>query len=60
LYIQIKNPIKERILTGKLKSGDKIPSERELCSLFEVSRITVRQAINEAIKEGRWKKWKSY
>jgi GntR family transcriptional regulator len=52
LYIQIKDRIKERILTGKLQKGDKIPSERELCSLFEVSRITVRQAINEAVKEG--------
>jgi GntR family transcriptional regulator len=52
LYIQIKDRIKEQILTGKYQKGDKIPSERELCQLFEVSRITVRQAINEAIKEG--------
>lgn len=52
LYIQIKNRIKKQILTGQFKIGDKIPSERELCLLFGVSRITVRQAINEAINEG--------
>lgn len=52
LYAQIKDRIKEQILTGKFKKGDKIPSERELCLMFGVSRITVRQAINEAINEG--------
>ena len=52
LYAQIKDRIKEQILTGKFKIGDKIPSERELCLMFGVSRITVRQAINEAINEG--------
>ncbi|HEY8462988.1 MAG TPA: GntR family transcriptional regulator [Bacillota bacterium] len=52
LYMQIKNRIKEQILSGQFKKGDKIPSERELCLLFGVSRITVRQAINEAINEG--------
>lgn len=50
--MQIKDIIKEQILTGKLKKGDKIPSEKELCQMFGVSRITVRQAISEAINEG--------
>jgi len=52
LYIQIKDKIREQILSGKFKENEKIPSERELCKMFEVSRITVRQAIGEAINEG--------
>jgi GntR family transcriptional regulator len=52
LYIQIKDRIKEHVLTGRLKRGEKIPSERELCEMFGVSRITARQAIAEAINEG--------
>ena len=52
LYIQIKDNIKALINTGQLKKGEKIPSERELCEMYGVSRITVRQALKEAIKEG--------
>ncbi|HHY61302.1 MAG TPA: GntR family transcriptional regulator [Clostridia bacterium] len=52
LYLQIKDKIKEQILSGEWKQGSKIPSERELCKTFGVSRITVRQAIAEAVNEG--------
>lgn len=52
LYKQIKDRLKEQINTGEYKNGEKIPSERELCDLYKVSRITVRQAINEAVNEG--------
>jgi GntR family transcriptional repressor for pyruvate dehydrogenase complex len=37
--------IKEFILSGKIKSGEKIPSERELTERFNVSRNMVREAI---------------
>jgi GntR family transcriptional repressor for pyruvate dehydrogenase complex len=37
--------IKESILKGKIKSGEKIPSERELMERFNVSRNMVREAI---------------
>ncbi|MBA1336789.1 MAG: hypothetical protein HPY66_3225 [Firmicutes bacterium] len=52
LYMQIKDRIREHIISGKLKEGEKIPSERELCQMFDVSRITARQAIAEAVNEG--------
>lgn len=52
LYKQIKEAIKDQIAKGEMKDGDRVPSERELCAIFGVSRITVRQAINEAVQEG--------
>ncbi|MCJ7808905.1 MAG: GntR family transcriptional regulator, partial [Desulfobulbaceae bacterium] len=37
--------LKEAILLGKFKSGDKLPSERELTLEFQVSRGVIREAI---------------
>ncbi|GHH99812.1 FadR/GntR family transcriptional regulator [Neobacillus kokaensis] len=42
---QIVEQIKESIVSGKLKKGDKLPSEQELADLFQVSRPTIRDAI---------------
>src|SRR6056297_1288436 len=33
------------ILGGELKPGDKLPSERELVKKFEVSKVTIREAL---------------
>lgn len=35
-----------------MKENEKIPSEREICDLYDVSRTTVRQAISELEREG--------
>lgn len=51
LYFQLKE-----ILLGLLENrneGDLIPTEIELCEHFDISRPTVRQAINELVNEGR-------
>lgn len=37
--------IKAAIYKGSLKSGDKLPSERELTESFKVSRVTLREAL---------------
>jgi GntR family transcriptional regulator, transcriptional repressor for pyruvate dehydrogenase complex len=42
LYEQIVRQVEELILTGKLKSGDQLLSERELAQQFGVSRTAVR------------------
>ena len=37
--------IKRAILSGKLKPGDKLPTERELVEQFHASRVSVREAV---------------
>jgi GntR family transcriptional regulator len=56
LYIQLKNIIEDKIKEEDWKPGDIIPSEKELQQQFEVSRITVRQAIKELENDGLVKK----
>ncbi|MCL2588510.1 MAG: GntR family transcriptional regulator [Oscillospiraceae bacterium] len=51
VYRQIAANIKQYIETNSIKIGDMIPSERELCDAFEVSRMTVRQAIDLLVQE---------
>lgn len=51
LYYQLMDIIVEKIHTGELKEHDKLPSERELCEKYNVSRTTVRQAMQELEKE---------
>ncbi len=52
MYYQIKEFIKEKIENEEYLSGDTIPTELELQNMFGVSRITVRQAINDLVNEG--------
>ena len=52
LYLQLKNKIKREIRTGILKPGDKIPSEAQLQKEYGMSRVTVRNAMEELTVEG--------
>lgn len=52
LYMQIANIIKDRILHGVYPIGLNIPSEPQLEQEFNVSKITVRGAIQELVQEG--------
>ena len=51
LYFQLIGELREKLLK-KLDPGAMIPSERELCERFRVSRITVRKAIEELTVNG--------
>jgi len=46
LYKQLVALIEEQINTGELKPGQKIPSENDFCKMYNISRTTVRQAMN--------------
>ena len=52
LYVQLVEILREKVATKELGSGAKLPSERELCEIYDVSRITVRNAITQAENEG--------
>lgn len=52
LYAQIKDTLRARILDGTYAPHSQMPSEHALCAMFEVSRITVRQALGDLQKEG--------
>lgn len=52
LYIQIKQILKARIISREYAPGDRIPTEAQLQEMFQVSRITARQAITELVNEG--------
>lgn len=52
MYRIIKNFILEQIRSGELKPDDRVPSEKELMNTFNVSRITVRRALDELAAEG--------
>lgn len=49
---QVLAQMKEQILSGDWKEGEKIPSENQLCETFGVSRVTVRQAIQKLVAQG--------
>jgi GntR family transcriptional repressor for pyruvate dehydrogenase complex len=45
LYEEITEQVKDAILEGHLKPGERLPSERDLCEMFGVGRPTVREAL---------------
>ncbi len=56
LYLRVKAHIKSRIDSGELGIGMRIPSEYELVSALNVSRMTVNRALRELSAEGRVKR----
>ncbi len=51
-YVKIKEYVIENIKHGNFKPGEKIPSEKNLGDMFNVSRITATTAIRDLVKEG--------
>lgn len=52
LYLQLKNALVADIDAGHYKPHDRLMSERELGEKFKVSRMTVRQALTDMIRDG--------
>jgi len=52
LYAQIEALIKDRIESGEYATGDTLPSEKQLMEHFQVSRMTVRQAMANLSNQG--------
>lgn len=51
-YFQLKQIVLGEIKERGLAPGDRLPSDNELCSAYEVSRTVVRQALSELETEG--------
>lgn len=52
LYHQVEQLIRHRVAKNQYPPGSQIASEHELCRELKVSRITVREALRELVREG--------
>nr|WP_239589428.1 GntR family transcriptional regulator [Metabacillus crassostreae] len=52
MYFQLEEQIKKTIESKELVPGDALPSERELSENYQISRMTVRQAITNLVNKG--------
>ncbi len=52
LYFQVEEDLRKRIERGDFKPGDLLPSERELIEMYNVSRLTVRRAVEALVEQG--------
>jgi GntR family transcriptional regulator / MocR family aminotransferase len=52
VYKQVSDALREAILCGRLKPGDKLPSTRELADSLNVSRFTVIRSYEELVSQG--------
>jgi GntR family transcriptional regulator len=52
LYHSLGHIIRAKIEAGEWEIGQKIPAEREMMEIFSISRATVRQGIDNLVKEG--------
>ncbi|MFV9510600.1 trehalose operon repressor [Tepidibacillus sp. LV47] len=51
-YLEIYEEIKNAILAGTYRPGEKLPSEHEFCQKYRVSRGTIRRALELLAEEG--------
>ena len=51
-YLQLANILRQSIAAGRLRPGDQLPSESQLCDRYRVSPMTVRRAINLLADQG--------
>lgn len=51
-YIRIEEDLRRQIVTGKLRPGDRMRTEKELAVIYGVSVLTVRQAQKLLVQEG--------
>jgi GntR family transcriptional regulator len=52
LYIKLRQALENAILSGKLAHGQALPPERDLAEFANVSRVTVRKAVDDLVTDG--------
>lgn len=48
----VRNDLRQLILDGSFPAGSRLPSEPDLCDRYNVSRITLREAVQGLVQEG--------
>lgn len=51
-YVQVKEHLKHQIEQGAWQPGQQLPSEAELCNIYDISRTVIRRALQELQYEG--------
>lgn len=52
LYLRLKRWIEDAVANGAIQPGDALPSERDLALKVDVSRVTVRKAVQHLVRDG--------
>lgn len=52
LYLQVESDIRNAIALKKYKPGEKLPTETELSNQYQVSKITIRKAMEKLSNDG--------
>ena len=51
-YVQLRQRLSEGVDLGLLKAGNSLPPEREIATITDMSRVTVRKAIHALVEDG--------
>ena len=57
-YQHIREQIEQTIESGAWPIGYKLPKETELCAQFDVSRTTIRHALEQLVADGKLRRIK--
>ncbi|HET6845767.1 MAG TPA: GntR family transcriptional regulator, partial [Anaerolineales bacterium] len=52
VYVKIRETLRDEITNGLLKRGERLPPEHELATKFSVSRMTIRESLEDLVDEG--------
>lgn len=52
LYLRLRRSIEDAVKTGVIHPGDALPSERDIAAVAEISRVTVRKAVQHLVADG--------
>ncbi len=52
LYLKLRRSIEDAVNSGVINPGDALPSERDIAATADVSRVTVRKAVQHLVADG--------
>jgi GntR family transcriptional regulator len=52
LYMRLRRSIEDAVKSGLINPGDALPSERDIAATAEISRVTVRKAVQHLVADG--------